>query len=100
MEQKKSVKQVKKRRKKKKKEFGKIALLLIIFNCAIVEVYSMVAMWHFGDLTALYSLIGAVVGASIAYIAYCGKSAKENTRGGITYELAMQDQPEDPTAVG
>ena len=63
MEQKKSVKQVKKRRKKKKKEFGKIALLLIIFNCAIVEAYSMVAMWYFD-------------------------------------ELAMQAQPEDPTAVG
>lgn len=100
MDQKKTIRPVKKKRRKKKKEFGKIALLLIIFNCAIVEAYSMVAMWHFGDLTALYSLIGAVVGASIAYVAYCGKSAKENTRGGITYELAMQGQPEDPTVVG
>lgn len=68
---------------------------MIVVNCTIVELYSMVAMWHFGDLSALYSLIGAVVGESIAYVSYCGKAKKENTKGGITYEMAMQGQSED-----
>ena len=45
-----------------------------------------------------YSLIGAVVGESIAYVSYCAKAKKENTRGGITYEMAMREQQED--AVG
>ena len=46
-------------------------------------------MWFFSDLSPLYSLIGAVLGESIAYISYCAKATKENTVGGVTYEMAM-----------
>lgn len=34
----------------------------------------------------------------IAYVSYCAKAKKENTRGGITYEMAMREPQED--AVG
>lgn len=88
----------KRSRRKKKVEFGKLCFLMIVANCTVIELYSMIAMWHFGDLSALYSLIGAVVGESIAYVSYCAKAKKENTRGGITYEMAMREQQED--AVG
>lgn len=90
----------KRSRRKKKMEFGKLCFLLIVANCTAVELYSMIAMWHFGDLSALYSLIGAVVGESIAYVSYCAKAKKENTRGGITYDMAMREQEANSEAVG
>lgn len=77
-----------KRAKKKKLTTSKLAMYFIFLNCSIVEIYSMVAMWFFSDLSPLYSLIGAVLGESVAYISYCAKAAKENTVGGITYETA------------
>ena len=52
----------------------------------------MAAMWHFADLSALYSLIGATVGETIAYCAYAAKSARENTEGGIVHDMAMKEQ--------
>jgi hypothetical protein len=79
---------------------SKLALAYIFASCTAVQIYSMIAMWHFGDLSALYSLIGATVGEAISYCAYAAKSAKENTVGGITHDLAMLQQqataPEAP----
>ena len=56
--------------KRKKEEYwprpewpsvAKIALGYIFLSCTVVQIYSMAAMWHFADLSALYSLIGATV---------------------------------------
>ena len=44
------------------------------------------------DLTALITLIGAVIGETLTFIAYAVKSAKENSRNGIVYEMAMRDR--------
>ena len=82
--------------KPKKPSTAKVALAYIFGSCTIVQVYSMVAMWHFADLSPLISLIGATVGEAISYCAYAAKSTKENTKGGITYEMAMAQQPPDP----
>lgn len=71
---------------------SKLALAYIFASCTVVQIYSMIAMWHFGDLSALYSLIGATVGEAISYCAYAAKAAKENTEGGITHDLAMLQQ--------
>lgn len=79
------------KRQKKRITTSKLAMWFIFWNCAAVELYSMVAMWHFGDLSALYALLGAVVGQSITYISYNNKSCRENSRGGITYETAMSE---------
>lgn len=84
-----------KKTRKHKTEFSKICMWAIFINCTLIEAYSMVAMWRFADLSPLYSLIGAVVGESIAYISYCAKSGKENTKGGITYELAISQSEKD-----
>lgn len=72
----------------------------IFCNCTAVEIYSMVAMWHFADLSALYALIGAVIGESITYISYNVKACRENTQGGITYETAMADYTNDSNIYG
>ena len=87
--------------KRKKEEYwprpewpsvAKIALGYIFLSCTVVQIYSMAAMWHFADLSALYSLIGATVGETIAYCAYAAKSAKENTKGWIVHDMAMKEQ--------
>lgn len=70
--------------------FGKAALLFIIINCTCIEVFSCVAMWHFADLSALTSLIVAVVGECVSTCCYFWKSTRENQANGITYELAMR----------
>lgn len=44
-----------------------------------------------GDLSALYSLIGAIIGEGVAVASYYAKATKENTRGGITYDKAMNN---------
>lgn len=77
---------------------SKLALFYIFLCGTGVQVYSMIAMWYFGDLSAMTSLIGATVGEAIAYCAYAAKSTKENTAGGITYELAMSDRTTPPAS--
>lgn len=71
---------------------SKMAMAYIFISCTAVQIYSMVAMWHFGDLSALYSLIGATVAEGIAFCSYEAKSARENTKGGIVHDIAMKAQ--------
>lgn len=79
------------KRHRKRITTSKLAMWFILINCVAIELYSMAAMWHFGDLSALYALLGAVVGQSLTYISYNNKSCRENSRGGITYETAMSE---------
>lgn len=55
----------------------KILMYLILANCTVIEIYSMWVMYHFADLSALYSLIGAVIGESLSFAIYCFKSFNE-----------------------
>lgn len=49
------------------------------------------------DLTPLNTLIGTVIGNVIAYGIYSLKAAKENSRGGIIYDLAIEGGTGDGT---
>lgn len=60
-----------------KRTTTKVLMYFILINCTVVEIYSMIAMYLLADLSALYSLIGAVIGESIAYAIYCCKSFHE-----------------------
>lgn len=80
--------------KKKRLTTAKFALWYIFASCTVVQFYAMAAMWHFGDLSPLISLIGATVGEVISYCAYAAKSAKENTEGGIVYDAALKAKEE------
>lgn len=71
---------------------SKMGMWYIFISCTAVQIYSMVAMWHFADLSALYSLIGATVAEGMAFASYEAKSAKENTKGGIVHDMAMKAQ--------
>lgn len=78
--------------RRKRPPTAKMAMWYIFISCTAVQTYSMIAMWHFADLSALYSLIGATVGEAISYCAYAAKSARENTKGGIVHDMAMKEQ--------
>lgn len=79
----------------------KLIVAFIFINCTVVEIYSMWVMYKLADLSALYTLITAVVGESVTFITYAVKSTKENTVGGIVYDKAMknEDTPEE-TGIG
>ena len=75
---------------KEKLSFSKIAFIFMIANCVVIEIYALVAMAFFGDLSSLSALIAAVVGECISFLCFEIKSGKENTTGGIIYESAMK----------
>lgn len=64
--------------------------LFIILN--VVLIYAMVCMWHFSDLSYLGVLITDVVAQILTFIIYCAKSLKENSVGGIVYDMAILDK--------
>jgi hypothetical protein len=69
-------------------------MYVILINCFVVEIYSMWAMIKLSDLSALYSLIGAVIGESVTYAIYCAKSfheTKEEERIKLERDKIMND---------
>lgn len=92
--------------RKKELSFSKIAVIFIFSNCVVIELYSMYAMLHIGDLSALGALIAAVVGQCVTICSYNIKAGKENTKEGIVFETAMKELEyslttnEDDGAVG
>lgn len=82
----------------KKRTTTKVLMYFILLNCTVVEVYSMIAMVVVGDLSSLYSLIGAVVSESISYAIYCCKSfndTKEEQRNKLERDKWEADQNSD-----
>lgn len=77
--------------KKKPWTFTKKLTAFLIANCLVIEIYALITMWHFMDLTALAALIAAVVGECIMACAYVIKSTYENRAGGIVYETALRE---------
>lgn len=75
---------------KEKLSFSKMAFIFMIGNCVIIEIYALVAMFYFGDLSSLSALIAAVVGECVTTLGYFIKSQHENTKDGIIYETAMK----------
>lgn len=78
-------------RKKNALSFSKMSVIFIFVNCIVIEMFSMFAMLHLGDLSALSSLITAVVGQCCSLGFYLIKAKNENCVGGITYETAMKE---------
>lgn len=64
--------------------------LFIILN--VILVYSMISMWNFADLSCLGVLITDIAGQVITYYIYAKKATAQNTKGGITYDMAMLER--------
>lgn len=88
-ERKLALKQAKKRKKLSFPTTTKLITIYLFAILNIVLIYSLVAMWHFENLTYLGTLIADVIGQILVFFIYTVKSTKENTCGGITYETAM-----------
>ena len=63
--------------------------MAIVFE---IVVFAQVIMWHFGDFSSLYVLIGIPATMALPLFEYMSKSRAQNTAGGITYQLAMRQQ--------
>ena len=79
------------RRSFKKPAWAKIMMAAMVLICLEIIIYAEVVMWKHYDLSALYALVGVAASLSLAIWAYCEKSKAENTKGGIVYEKAMQE---------
>lgn len=75
---------------KEKLSFSKIAFIFMIGNCVVIEIYALIAMFYFGDLSSLSALIAAVIGECVTMLGYFIKSQHENTKDGIVYETTMK----------
>ena len=75
----------------------KLVMMYLFILLNTVLIYAMVAMWHFSDLSYLGVLITDIVAQLITFFIYTVKSTKENTVGGITYDLAMKQSNIDMT---
>lgn len=77
------------RKTRRKTEWSKIMMLLIYAICLEIVIYAEIVMWVHYDLSALYALIGVPAAMFGVFWAYAAKSRAQNTKGGITYDLAM-----------
>jgi len=82
---------LKTKKEKSKKTTTKIVMFYLFTVLNLVLIYSLIAMWHFEDLTHLGVLITDIIGQIIVFLVYCLKSAKENSQGGIVYEQAIHN---------
>lgn len=74
---------------------SKLMAFYLFFFFNVITVYAMVAMWHFQDLSYLGVLVTDLASQVLVYLIYSVKALKENSAGGITYDLAMTAQNDD-----
>lgn len=89
----------------KKLSTSKLLILFLFLNCTLVEIF---ACWSVAemltisaangvsiDFSPLVTLVGTVVSEILGYGIYSLKAAKENTKGGVVYDLALRKQEEE-----
>lgn len=87
-----------KKEEKKKLTTTKLLTFFLLLNCTIIQfftLYIILKQLNMGmevDLTPLQMLITTIVGQVIVFIIYSIKSLKENTKGGIVYDMALNEQ--------
>lgn len=87
--------EVLKKQEKRKLSTTKRLTFFLFINCTIIEIFTLyvtLKQLNMGmgvDLTPLQMLITTIVGEVIVFAVYSLKSLKENTKGGIIYQAAM-----------
>lgn len=86
----------------KKMSTTKKFMLFLFINCTLIELFTgwvtvqnLILAREMGillDFTPLVTLIGAIVGEVFSFAVYAAKSAKENIKGGIIYEKAINQE--------
>lgn len=62
---------------RKKIQTSKIYFALLFFSCSCTQIFSMIAMWHFGNLDSLSVLIGSTLTEGVGMLGYYLKSYHE-----------------------
>lgn len=91
--------QIKNKHKQQKRKLTttKFLMFFLFFSCAFVElftIYITIKIINVGfqiDLTPLTMLITAIVAEVIGFAIYALKSTKQNTKGGIIFETAINN---------
>lgn len=101
LERKEKIKKEKKKFKNNKITTSKLLILFLFLNCSLIEIFTgwaIAKMLYISsltgnaiDFTPLVTLIGAVVGEVLGYAIYSLKATKENTSGGVVYDMAIKD---------
>ena len=73
----------------KKPSTSKIALVVASLLCIEIVIYCQYIILITGDTSALTTMLGVVTAGASVLIGYFVKSKSENTRDGITFEMAM-----------
>ena len=86
----------------KKMSTTKKFMLFLFINCTLIELFTgwvtvqnLILAREMGillDFTPLVTLIGAIVGEVFSFAVYAAESTKENTKGGIIYEKAINQE--------
>lgn len=79
---------------------SKLVLFAVFLMCIEILIFSQYAMLRFGDISAMYTLIGVPVALIPTICMYMNKSKAENTSGGIVYETAMHELNQTNNTVG
>lgn len=79
---------------------SKKLIYYLFANCTIIEIFTLIVTFisvlqvqetlTAPDFAPLLALIGAFVTETIGYLIYTLKAGKENTKGGIIYDLALK----------
>ncbi len=85
--------------KLKKPSTSKIVLFIVFIICIQILCFSEYMAITTGDTSYMYALIGVPCTLIPTIIAYYAKAGKENTTGGITYDMAMSQQADYSSTV-
>ncbi len=99
-----SIERKRKLRKERMKYFPKIVLpstskiVLIVSAILCIEIlaFCQYMILVTGDTNSLYAMVGALFSFMAIVLGYFVKSTKENTKNGITFEMAMIQNQEQP----
>lgn len=72
-----------------------IAVQFFVAYATVMSVAIAEAVGAVPTFEPLIALVGAVVAEAIGFGIYCIKSAKENSKDGIVYELAMRNKQKE-----
>ena len=83
------------RHKFKMPSTSKLVLFMVFLLCIEIIAFCQYAMIMLGDTSAMYVLIGVPTTLVPTVLAYYWKSRSENSKNGITYEIAMLDRAQE-----
>lgn len=74
---------------------SKLVLIITASLCVEIVAFCQYIMLVTLDLSALYAMIGVVASVTPVVLGYLMKAKAQNTKGGITYDMAMASKKEE-----